>query len=255
MALTSSTRIGLLLAVLASAHVSESSAQSRGRDRIKEIREVYIWQRASLSERELRQALTAMRSSDPAVVRGAVETIALAKPIPPAAELVVETLIVVEQKVQDQTTRLVATEACRDWSEARNAWKILQEARPRGGFRALEQVLTQGRSPKKGQAMVAAAYSEDERAPRLLAEHWRDGRVHGARALEIVGPPAAPFLAEQLSTDERGLSLEVAPLLGMIGTEAQIPALMQAGERGTRLLKIKSAEAIAEIRARAVSPE
>ncbi|MCA9052771.1 MAG: hypothetical protein KDA75_02990, partial [Planctomycetaceae bacterium] len=206
-------------------------------------------------EQQLRRLLADLGSSNPAKVREAIDAIALAKPIPAAAEVVVKTLHDVESRVREQTARLIVIEACRDWEEAKHAWELMQETRRRGGFRALEQAATQERSARKGDAMIAIAYSEDERAPQVLAEHWRDSRTHGHRALRIIGPAAAPFLASQLDPGDMGKCLEVLPILGAIGTESEIEALQAAGESGTRLIRIKAEEAIKEIRARSANAD
>lgn len=166
-----SISLWLLLGCLTWSLGRDCVAQSSGRDRVKEIRAVYIWQRTALDEQQLRRLLADLGSSNPAKVREAIDAIALAKPIPAAAEVVVKTLHDVESRAREQTARLVVIEACRDWEEAKHAWELMQEARRRGGFRALEQAATQERSARKGDAMIAIAYSEDERAPQVLAEH------------------------------------------------------------------------------------
>lgn len=230
---------------------SECPAQPELTKRIKAVQEVPIWQRATLNQKELKKVVGELRSAEKKTMQEAFKSLALARPMPGYADLVVREAQDASKKSGDKFAFAMAFEIKRDWQEAKKAAETLQSVRRNGGVRYLEQVLARGNAAQVGAPLIAAAYSGDRRAPQLIARYWGKSKIPGLRALLIIGPPAAPELAKQLAHEDRFVRSDVVKTLAKIGTKAQIPLLEEAKTKADTLLRRRIDTAIAEIRARA----
>jgi hypothetical protein len=143
----------------------------------------------------------------------------------------------------------------RDWKEAKQAAETLQAAKRSGGFLYLEQLIARGNASQIGAAMIAVAYSGNTRAGIVLAQYWRKSKIPGLRALLIVGPPAADFMAKQLSDDDYFVVKDVIAVLGKIGSRDHIPALKKLMADSEPILRRYIQESIERIEARAAEWE
>ena len=234
--------------------LSESSfAQSSLMQRIKKVTEVAIWQRPPLGKQESRQVIQELRSTDQMTMQAAFERLALSRPLPAYADLVVTQTQNAARESRDKFATAMAFEIRRDWNEAKQAAETLQAAKRSGGFRYLEQVIAQGSELQAGVAMLAVAYSGNSRAGVVVGQYWRKAKIPGLRALLIVGPPAADTLATQLSDDSHFVVKDVIQMLGKIGSEDHIPALKKTLADSNPVLRRSIEESIKKIEARAAA--
>ena len=229
---------------------SECRAQPELTKRIKAVREVPIWQRATLNRTELKEIVGELRSTEKKTMQEAFKSLALARPMPAYADLVVREAQAASKESRDKFAFAMAFEIRRDWQEAKKAAETLESIRRNGGDRYLEQLLERGNASQVGAPLIAVAYSGDRRAPQLIARYWGKSKIPGLRALLIIGPPAAPELAKQLAHEDRFVRSDVVNTLAKIGTKTQIPMLEEAKTKADILLSRRIDTAIAEIRAR-----
>lgn len=226
------------------------SAQSALLKRIKAVQNVPIWQRVRRSNTELRRLLKQLHSSDKGEMQDAIEQIALTRPIPTATDLVTEQADAVAKKTKDKFALSMAFEIKGDWREAKKAAETLQVAQRNGGLRYLEQAIVRGNASQASGPLIAAAYSGNKQAERLVAAYWSKSRIPGKRAILIIGPAVAPELAAQLRTADRSGQMELAGLLGKVGTEKELPTLEALASKADPNLRRRIDEAIQEIKAR-----
>ena len=197
-----------------------SIAQSSLLKRINKVKEVSIWQRKPLGQKESRQVLQDLKSSDRKTMQAAFETLALSRPLPAFADLVVAETQASARRSKDKFATAMAFYIKHDWNEAKRAAETLQSAKRSGGFRYLEQVVVRGNTLEAGVAMLAVAYSGNSRAGIVVGQYWLKSKIPGLRALLIVGPPAADTLATQLNDEDYFVVKDVIEVLGKIGSDA-----------------------------------
>lgn len=230
-----------------------SVGQSSLLKRINKVKEVSIWQRKPLGQKESRQVIGDLQSSDQKTMQAAFERLALSRPLPAYADLVVTQTQNAAKESRDKFATAMAFEIRRDWNEAKQAAETLQAAKRSGGFRYLEQVIAHGSELQAGVAMLAVAYSGNSRAGVVVGQYWRKAKIPGLRALLIVGPPAADTLATQLSDDSHFVVKDVIQMLGRIGSEDHIPALKKTLADSNPVLRRSIEESIKKIEARAAA--
>lgn len=230
-----------------------SVAQSSLLKRINKVKEVSIWQRKPLGQKESRQVIHDLQSSDQKTMQAAFERLALSRPLPTYAEVVVTQTQKAAKESRDKFATAMAFEIRRDWNEAKQAAETLQAAKRSGGFRYLEQVIARGSELQAGVAMLAVAYSGNSRAGNVVGQYWRRAKIPGLRALLIIGPPAADTLATQLHDDDYFVVKDVIEVLGKIGSEDQIPALKKLMATSRPILRRAIEEAITKIESRAAA--
>ena len=226
-------------------------AQKELIERIKKVTDVAIWQRVPLDQKDLKKAFQDLQSPDQKTMQDAFERLALCRPIPANADLIVGETQSVAKRTRDKFTTAMAFEIRRDWTEARDAARTLQVAQRSGGIGYLEQIIVRGNAAQAGGPMIAVAYSGNTRAAAILAGSWRKNKIAGMRAFLILGPPAAPELAGQLSDDDEFVQKDVIILLGRIGTEKEIPAMKKLAATTRVFISRQIAESIDKIEARA----
>ena len=186
-------------------------------------------------------------------MQAAFERLALSRPIPAYADLVVAETQAVAKRVQDKFATAIAFYIKHDWSEAKQAAETLQAAKRSGGFRQLEQVVVRVNTLEAGVAMLAVAYSGNSRAGGVVGQYWRKAKIPGLRALLIVGPPAADALVTQLTDDDYFVVKDVIEVLGKIGSVDHIPALKKLMAESRPILRRSIEASIKKIEARAVA--
>ncbi len=231
--------------------LSDSSfAQIELMKRIRKVTEVPIWQRPPLGQKESRQVMQDLQSNDQKTMQAAFERLALSRPVPAFADLVVSRTQHAARESKDKFATAMAFEIKRDWNEAKQAAETLQAARRSGGFRYLEQVIVRGSELQAGVALLAVAYSGNSRAGLVVGQNWRKAAIPGRRAVLIVGPPAADTLAKQLRDDDYFVVKDVVEMLGKIGEEEHIAALTKLLLEARPVLRRSIEESIREIEAR-----
>ena len=243
----------LLLTTMVSftvSHAKTCNAQIALMKRIKAIQNVSIWQRPKRSNSEIRQLIKQLRDSDKEVMQAAFEKLTLTRPVPAAADTVVEQATAAARQNRDKFALSMAFEIKGDWTEARKAAETLQIAQRNGGLRYLEQLIVRGNPARASGPLIAAAYSGNAQAARLVAQYWRKSRIPGKRAILIIGPAVAPELAKQLAAGDRSAQMEIAELLGKIGTEKQIPAIEALASKADANLRKRIDESVGEIKSR-----
>lgn len=239
----------LALLMLPESSIGQSSLLKR----INKVKDVSIWQRKPLGQKESRQVIGDLKSSDKKTMQAAFERLALSRPLPAYADLVVTQTQNAAKESRDKFATAMAFEIRRDWNEAKQAAETLQAAKRSGGFRYLEQVIARGSELQAGVAMLAVAYSGNSRAGVVVGQYWRKAKIPGLRALLIVGPPAADTLATQLNDDDYFVVKDVIEVLGKIGSEDHIPALKKLMAESRPILRRAIEESIKKIEARAAA--
>lgn len=227
-----------------------SFAQIELMRRIKKVTEVPVWQHAPLGQKESRQVLLDLNSTDQKTMQAAFERLALSRPLPAHADLVVTETQNAVKRSRDKFAMAMAFEIKRNWNEAKQAAETLQASKRSGGFRYLEQVIAGGSELQAGVAMLAVAYSGNSRAGIVVGQYWRKAKIPGLRALLIVGPPAADTLVKQLNDDDYFVVKNVIEVLGKIGKEDHIPALKKTLAESRPILRRSIEESVREIEAR-----
>jgi len=183
-------------------------------------------------------------------MQDAIELLALTRPTATAADLITEQTNAVARKTRDKFATAMAFEIKHAWGDAKLAAQTLQLAQRNGGFRYLEQAIVRGNASQASGPLIAAAYSGNKQAERLVARYWNKSRIPGKRAILIIGPPVAPELAAQLKSADRSGQMEVAGLLAKVGTEKQIPTMESIASKADPNLRRRIDEAVQEIKAR-----
>jgi hypothetical protein len=232
-----------------------SIAQIELMKRIKKVTEVPIWQRLPLEQKESRTVLQDLQSTDQKTMQAAFEKLALSRPLPAFADLVVSETQNAARTSKDKFAMAMSFEIRRDWNEAKQAAATLQAAKRSGGFRYLEQLIARGNASQIGGAMIAVAYSGNSRAGIVLAQYWRKSKIPGLRALLILGPPAADLMEQQLSDDDNFVVKDVVAVLGKIGSRDHIPALNKLMADSQPIIRRQIKDAIERIEVRAAATE
>lgn len=243
----------LVMAVVVSSlwiDAPECRAQKELLERIKAVQEVPIWQRPRRSKTEMRRLLKELQSSKTAEMQAAIEQIALTRPDPAAADLIIHETVAVAKRTRGKFAIAMSFEIKGDWSEAKKAAETLQLAKRNGGLRYLEQAIVRGNAAQASGPLIAAAYSGNAQAARLVAQYWGKSKIPGKRAILIIGPTVAPDLAMQLENNDRFVLMDLAELLGKVGTEKQIPPLESLAAKADPNLRRRVEQAIEKIKSR-----
>lgn len=231
-------------------NISECRAQSDLLKRIKSVQAIPVWQRPQRSNAEMRQLLKELQSTKTGEMQKAIEQIALTRPVPAAADTVINETAAVARKTRDKFATAMAFEIKLHWSDAKKAAETLQIAQRNGGLHYLEQMIVRGTAAQAGAPLIAAAYSGNAQAAKLVGQYWAKSSIPGKRAILILGPVVAPELARQLNTDDRSAHMQLAELLGKVGTEKQLPPLESLPAKADPNLRRRVEAAIKEIRSR-----
>ncbi|MFT4557579.1 MAG: hypothetical protein ACI92S_002950 [Planctomycetaceae bacterium] len=194
-----------------------------------------------------------LKSTDQKTMQAAFERLALSRPLPAYADLVVTETQNAVKRSRDKFAMAMAFEIKRNWNEAKQAAETLQAAKRSGGFRYLEQVIAGGSELQAGVAILAVAYSGNPRAGIVVGQYWRKAKIPGLRALLIVGPPAADTLVKQLGDDDYFVVKNVIEVLGKIGKEDHIPASKKTFADSKPILRRSIEESVRKIEARSTA--
>ena len=228
-----------------------SSADDRAlQDRIDAVHGFPDWQKRPLGRAELLACLRDLGAADVSVQRDALERLALARPTPQFRDAVFEAAKKVREQHDDRFSRAMLAYINCCWTEAETAAVLLQRAKRSGGLDFLRRMLQQGSPLQREQALAALGYSEQPEAAELIVASFRENPGIAARALAILGPPAAPAALVLLDDPDWTVRNKGAEVLAKIGTESEIRRLEELEKDPNGLVRKSAERAIRAIGAR-----
>ena len=94
---------------------------------------------------------------------------------------------------------------------------------------------------------MALQLTGTDEAARLLVKHLSHLGSQGRKALEEMGPVAAPAVASLLNGKDARLRRDALKILGQIGTRTQLPAVRKAQSDSDGIARMHATKAIQAI--------
>jgi HEAT repeat protein len=179
---------------------------------------------------ELTVALEGLESTDVAVRRAAAHSLLAASPVASRRAAVAQALVKHLGEPDNEAQRIVIL-ALGNWGDTAAAQALTEKLKDHAFL------------PWRAATESLGKLAKDRAAAEAIALWLKDDRGLVFRSLQAMGPPAEPVLiAIVQSKEDWGVRSEACKLLGVIGSQASIPVLQEAGKDRNDAFVVMAAE-------------